>query len=90
MLPSTSTTFTVIITDKYGCGDTATTTVFVETVPSISWGDDWIPYITCDGFVAPYNANVSDNGTHTEWIFGDNSTFTDYQPTSGLNWISTP
>lgn len=87
--PNTSTYFCVKITDKYGCWDTACTMVYVESVPSVSW-TEWTPYITCEGYVIPFFADVSDNGTSVWWSFGDNSTYADYQPTPNTNWTSAP
>ncbi len=88
--PNTTTNLSVVVTDAYGCKDTAYATVYVVTIPSVSW-TQWTPYITCDGYVVPLMANVSDNGSSVYWTFGDNSNLTQYQPSpGGIIWTSAP
>ena len=88
--PNTTTNLYVVVTDLYGCKDTAYATVYVQTIPSVSW-TEWTPYITCEGYVIPLFANVSSNGGSAYWDFGDNSNFTDYQPApGGMIWTSGP
>jgi len=88
--PNTTTNLYVVVTDLYGCKDTAYATVYVETIPSVSW-TEWTPYITCEGYVIPLFANISSNGGSAYWDFGDNSNFTDYQPApGGMIWTSGP
>ena len=88
--PNATTNLYVVVTDAYGCKDTAYATVYVQTVPSVSW-TDWTPYITCEGYVVPLFANISSNGGSVYWDFGDNSNHTDYQPApGGMIWTSAP
>ncbi len=89
--PNTTTNLYVVVTDAFGCKDTAYATVYVETIPSVSL-TDWTPYITCEGYVIPFLADVSANGGSAYWDFGDNSNFTDYQPVPPPidPWPSTP
>ncbi|MEK6614968.1 MAG: gliding motility-associated C-terminal domain-containing protein, partial [Bacteroidota bacterium] len=89
--PNTTTNLYVVVTSAYGCKDTAYATVYVQTIPSVSW-TAWTPYITCEGYAVPLRANVSSNGASAYWEFGDNSVSTDYNPTPGSTnpWTSFP
>ena len=77
--PVTTTPYMVTVTDANGCKASANTTVYVQSVPSISWAS-WTPSLTCDGYVIPLKANVSWNGQSVYWNFGDGSSTTTYPP----------
>jgi len=71
--PLTSTNYTVIVTDANGCTDDTTTSVQVQTIPSISL-TDLTPDLTCEGYVISFEANMSSNGQYVFWDFGDGTT----------------
>jgi gliding motility-associated-like protein len=74
-----SATYTVTVTDAYGCSADTTAYLFVQSVPSVTWAQ-WDPALTCDGILMPLNANVSANGQYVYWDFGDGTTIITYPP----------
>ena len=73
--PLTTTIYTVTVTDANGCKDDTSTTIYVQTIPSVSWAS-WTPTLTCDGIIVPLKANMSSNGQSVFWDFGDGTSTT--------------
>jgi len=67
-----TTNYVVTVTDANGCTADTTTTVFVQSRPSVAW-TTWNPGLTCDGYTIPLKANVNGTWQSIYWNFGDGS-----------------
>lgn len=75
---------TLIATSAQGCSDTVSTTSMVHVIPppTASFTTDADPTIRYDLTQATFNfTNTSVNADTYLWLFGDNSTSTDFSPT---------
>ncbi len=81
--PSTTTTYTVIVTDDNNCFDTAEVTVNVVPAPTANAGAD---VTICAGEDATLTAN---GGVSYNWSSGDNTTSTTVSPTSTSTYTVT-
>lgn len=68
--PAFTTLYTVTVTDAFGCTDDTTTTVYVQTVPVVTW----LPF-SISGNTVTFMANASSNTQSCSWFFGDGTNF---------------
>ena len=63
--PTTTTNYTITVTDAYGCKDDTTTTVYAQTPPTASF-----TYMISGNTLTCFNTSTS-NSTNYYWDFGD-------------------
>lgn len=71
--PTTTTTYSVIVTDNYGCEDTTETTIYVEITPSVSLSESQLQACVGDSIeLTAYGA------TNYVWSTGDTTDVMNY------------
>ena len=71
--PTTTTTYSVIVTDDYGCKDTTATSIYVETIPDVVLSDNQLQACIGDSIqLTAYGAN------NYVWSTGDTTDVMNY------------